>query len=62
MSSTDQIHVLLWNFSGVANTVSGAGLADTPASDMGITKTFLKEAHLKISCMHAVRFNSLPLQ
>lgn len=61
-SSADQIHVLLWDFSGVENSVSGAGLADTPVSDMGVHKTFLKEAHLRISCMHAVRFNSLVLQ
>lgn len=61
-SSTDQIRVLLWGFSGVANSLSGAGLVDTPASNMGILKRVLKETHLKISCMHAVRLNLLLLQ
>lgn len=49
-SSTHQIHVLLRDFSEEGtNSVSGAGLADTPVSDMGMTRTFFKEVHLKIN-------------
>lgn len=36
-------------FRGGTNSVSGAGLADTPVSDMGMTRTFFKEVHLKIN-------------
>lgn len=57
-SSTDQIHVLLWGFSGVANSLSGASLA----SDMSILRRVLKETHLKIYWIHAVKFNLLLLQ
>lgn len=61
-SSTDQIRVLLWHVSGLANSLSGAGLADATASDRGTFRRFLKETHLKLSCMHAVKFNLLLLQ
>lgn len=43
----------------MVNSPSEAGLADTPAADMGILGRILKDRHLKISSMNAVKFDSL---